>query len=66
MQKRLFRSTRNVMISGVCSGIAEYFGIDPSIVRILWFVLSLASVGLGLIAYIACTIILPKDTDIGK
>jgi phage shock protein PspC (stress-responsive transcriptional regulator) len=54
------------MISGVCSGIAEYFGIDPSIVRILWFVLSLASVGLGLIAYIACTIILPKDTDIGK
>jgi phage shock protein C len=64
MQKRLFRSTKNVMISGVCGGIAEYAGIDPSIIRILWVVLTLASVGVGLIAYIACAIILPKDTDI--
>ncbi len=65
MQKRLFRSTRDVMISGVCGGIAEFFNIDPSIVRILWVVLSFASGGfLGLIAYIACAILLPKDTDI--
>jgi phage shock protein C len=64
MQKRLFRSTKNVMVSGVCGGIAEFFGIDPSIVRILWVVLSLASIGMGIIAYIACAIILPRDIDI--
>ena len=64
MQKRLYRSTKNVMVSGVCGGIAEFFGIDPSIIRILWVLLTLASVGMGIIAYIACAIILPKDTDI--
>lgn len=65
MQRRLFRSTRDVMISGVCGGIAEFFNIDPSLVRILWVVLSFATGGfLGLIAYIACVILLPKDTDI--
>lgn len=66
MQKRLFRSTRNVMVSGVCGGISEYFNIDPSIIRILWVVFTIASAGFGgIIAYIACAIILPKDIDIG-
>lgn len=65
MQKRLFKSTRNVMISGVCGGIAEYLNADPSLIRILWVVLSFASIGLGILAYIACAIILPKDIDIG-
>lgn len=63
MQKRLFKSTRNVMISGVCGGIAEYLNVDPSLIRILWVLLSLSG-GLGILAYIACAIILPKDTDI--
>lgn len=64
MNKRLCKSTRDVKISGVCAGVADYFGLDPSIVRILWVVLSFAGVGVGLIAYIACAIILPRDTDI--
>jgi Putative stress-responsive transcriptional regulator len=65
MGKRLCRSTSNVKISGVCAGIAEYFGIDPSIVRILWVVLSFMSVGFpGIVAYIACAFILPRDTDV--
>lgn len=65
MQRRLYKSTKNVMISGVCGGIAEYLNLDPSLIRILWVVLSCASVGLGIFAYIACAIILPKDIDIG-
>ncbi len=66
MQKRLYKSTKNVMISGVCAGIADYFGIDPTIIRLLWVVLSVFTVGLGgLIAYIACAIIIPKDTNVG-
>ncbi|HEX2938412.1 MAG TPA: PspC domain-containing protein [Ruminiclostridium sp.] len=66
MQKRLFRSTRNVMVSGVCGGIAEYIGTDPSLIRILWAILTVASAGTGILAYIACAVILPKDIDINQ
>ena len=54
----------NKMICGVCAGIADYFNIDPSIVRVLWAVLALAA-GTGVLAYIACAIILPEgDTEV--
>ena len=57
--KRLYKSRNNKMICGVCAGIADYFNIDPSIVRVLWAVLALAA-GTGVLAYIACAIILPE------
>lgn len=66
MQKRLYKSTRNIMVSGVCGGIAEYLNLDPSIIRILWVILTLASAGIGFIGYIACAIILPRDIDLDK
>ena len=59
MTKRLYKSSKNQMISGVCGGIAEYFNIDPSIVRLIWVILVLHG-GVGIIAYIACAIILPN------
>ena len=63
-RKRLYKSRNNKMICGVCAGIADYFNIDPSIVRVLWAVLALAS-GTGVLAYIACAIILPEgDTEV--
>ena len=63
-RKRLYKSRNNKMICGVCSGIADYFNIDPSIVRVLWAVLVLAA-GTGVLAYIACAIILPEgDTEV--
>ena len=63
-RKRLYKSRNNKMICGVCAGIADYFNIDPSIVRVLWSVLALAVVT-GLLAYIACAIILPEgDTEV--
>ena len=58
-RKRLYKSRNNKMICGVCAGIADYFNIDPSIVRVLWAVLALAA-GTGVLAYIACAIILPE------
>ena len=62
-RKRLYKSRNNKMICGVCAGIADYFNIDPSIVRVLWAVLVLAA-GTGVLAYIACAIILPEgDTE---
>ena len=51
VQKRLYRSTRNKMICGVCGGIAEYFNIDPTLVRLGVVLLSLTSWGTGILAY---------------
>lgn len=63
-RKRLYKSRNNKMICGVCAGIADYFNIDPSIVRVLWAALALAA-GTGVLAYIACAIILPEgDTEV--
>ena len=56
--KRLYRSKENRKIAGVCGGIAEYFNIDPTIVRILWVLFAL--MGAGVIAYIVGWIIIPE------
>jgi len=58
--KRLTKSRSNKMISGVCSGIADYFGIDPTIVRVVWGFLFFAW-GSGLLLYILCAIIMPEE-----
>ena len=60
MTKRLYRSKRDVMICGVCGGIAEYFDIDPTIVRLVAVVLVFGW-GSGLIAYLFGAIIIPKN-----
>lgn len=60
MEKRLYRSKTNRTIAGVCGGIGEYFGIDPTIVRLLWVGFSLAG-GVGIIFYIAALIIIPEE-----
>ena len=58
--KRLYRSTQNKVLAGVCGGIAEYFNIDPVIVRLIAVVLSLPGLVTGLIVYIIAAIIIPK------
>ena len=56
--KRLTKSN-NRMICGVCGGIGEYLGIDPTVVRLLWVLLSVLG-GAGLLAYIIAAIIIPE------
>lgn len=58
--KRLYRSRRDVMICGVCGGIAEYFDIDPTIVRLIAVVL-IFGWSSGLLAYLVGAIIIPKN-----
>ncbi|MDI7246837.1 MAG: PspC domain-containing protein [Bacillota bacterium] len=60
MARRLYRSKRECIIGGVAGGLAEYFDIDPTIIRILWVLLALAD-GIGVIAYIIAWIIIPAD-----
>lgn len=57
--KRLYRS-KNRMLGGVCGGIAEYVNTDPTLIRLLWVVLSFASLGAGILLYLAAWIIIPE------
>jgi phage shock protein C len=58
----LYRSRKYKMIAGVCGGIAEWLGWDPTVVRIAYVVLSIASVGFpGTIAYIILWMVMPKE-----
>lgn len=59
MEKRLQRSRHNRMIAGVCGGVAEYFDIDPTIVRLIWVLLGFAY-GSGLLAYVIAWVIIPE------
>ncbi|MGA9365682.1 MAG: PspC domain-containing protein [Bacteroidota bacterium] len=59
--RRLYKSRHHRMIDGVCGGFAEYFGTDPTIVRILWILLTLASFGAGIVLYLACMFIIPVN-----
>ncbi len=60
--KRLYRSRVNKMIGGVCGGIAEYFDVDPILVRIAWLLMTIFG-GVGLLAYIVGLIIIPENPD---
>ena len=60
MENQLYTSNRNKMLDGVCGGIAEFFGIDPTLVRLGW-VLFCALGGSGILAYIIAAIILPRS-----
>jgi phage shock protein C len=60
MQKKLMRSTTDSHVAGVCGGLAEYFNIDPTIVRLLFVVATLMG-GPGLLIYIVLWMVMPKD-----
>ena len=63
MEKRLTRSRRDKKIFGVCGGLANYFEIDPTIIRLAWVLFTLAG-GCGLIAYIIAALVMPNEEDV--
>ena len=58
MEKKLYRNTGNKMIAGVCSGVAEYVNIDPTVVRLIWALVGLT--GAGILAYLVAALIIPE------
>ncbi len=62
VEKKLYKSGKNKMIAGVCGGIGEYFGVDPTIVRLIWVLFAL-TVGSGILAYLLCWLIIPKNPN---
>ena len=59
--KKLYKSN-NRMICGVCDGLAEYLGIDPTVVRLLWAALGLT--GTGILLYIIAALVMPENMDV--
>ena len=62
MKKQLMRSGRDKKIAGVCAGVAHYFDMDPTIIRVIWGVLAFCY-GAGIVAYIILWIIAPVASD---
>ena len=61
MNKRLVKSDSEKLICGVCGGIAEYFGIDPTLVRLLFVLFGL--MGFGVVVYIIAVFLIPNQAD---
>ena len=63
--KKLYRSS-NRILAGVCGGIAEYLDIDPTVIRVVYAVLSIFSVGFpGLLLYLILLVLIPNEGEIG-
>ena len=60
MDKKLTKSRSNRMLCGVCAGIAEYFNMDPTVIRLLWVILTFFG-GSGILAYIIAAVIIPES-----
>ena len=48
------------MISGVCGGIGEFFGIDPTVIRLIWAILTFCGLGSGILVYIIAAVVIPE------
>ncbi len=62
MKKKLYKSNSDQKLDGVCAGIAEYFDVDPTVIRLAWVIFSLCG-GSGVLAYIICAIIVPRKPN---
>lgn len=64
-KKRLYRTEGNCkMLCGVCGGLAEYFDIDPTLVRVGWAIVTLCTCFVGGLGYLACAVIVPNKSDV--
>lgn len=62
--RRLTRSSKHKMIAGVCGGLAEYFGLDPTVVRIAYVLVSIISAAFpGILAYIVLMFVMPPPDE---
>ena len=64
LRNRLYRSTRERMLAGVAGGLADYFDIDPTIVRLVWALSFFATGPLALLLYVVCALIIPRQPEI--
>ena len=58
--KRLYRSRKEKMLGGVCGGLGEHIDVDPTIIRLVWAVVTVLSVGMGVLIYLIAWIVIPE------
>ena len=63
MTKKLYKSRKDAKLDGVCGGIAEYFGIDSTLVRLIWAFFAISG-GSGIVIYIICAIVMPREPEV--
>ncbi len=64
-KKRLYRTEGNYRrFLGVCGGLAEYFDVDPTVVRLVWAIGTLLSFSLGFWAYLICAVVIPNKSNV--
>lgn len=61
MSRKLYRSSRDRMLCGVCGGIGEYLNVDPTLIRLVWAVVACS--GTGLLVYLLAAVIIPQEPD---
>ena len=61
MNRKLVRSSSNRMIAGVCGGLAEYFDVDPTLVRVAYIMLTFFTAFSGILVYMVLCIAIPRD-----
>lgn len=61
MRHKLYRSRTDSKLTGLCGGLAEWFGVDPTIVRVLLVVTAFFSFGTVLLVYLICSVVIPKN-----
>lgn len=65
MKKRLYKIEKDKKLCGVCGGIAEYFDIDPTLIRLIWIIL-IFCMGTGILAYFIAALVMPRKSEIIK
>jgi phage shock protein PspC (stress-responsive transcriptional regulator) len=61
--KRLIRTRKGRLLAGVCSGIGEYTGVDPTVVRVIFLALALVTAGVFALVYLAAWVIIPEEGE---
>jgi phage shock protein C len=64
MARRLTRSKTDRKIAGICGGVAEFFGIDSTTVRVLWVIAGIIPGGWGVLPYVVLWIVLPEEDEV--
>ncbi|MDR2648940.1 MAG: PspC domain-containing protein [Clostridiales bacterium] len=61
--RKLYKSRKDIKIDGVCAGVAKYFNIDVTLVRLIWLLVAIFG-GAGALVYIVCMIVMPREPDV--
>ncbi len=62
--KRLYRSRQDRKIAGICAGLADYFGIDATLMRVAWVILAFLSAGLAIVLYLVLVFVIPEPDEL--